>query len=77
MTRGYYTDHSLASQTVSREWISCNAFAGLASFASDKGTSFLQKHMKLCAVSERTSSARSRGQAELGCHLAVVHPTRN
>ena len=38
--------------------------------------SFLQKHMKLCAVSERTSSARLRGQAELGCHLAAVHPTR-
>ena len=38
---------------------------------------FLQEHMKLCAVTEHMSSAGLRGQAELGCHLAAVHPTRN
>ena len=70
-------DHSLASQTVSREWISCTAFTGPASCTSDKGMSFLQEHMKLRAVTKRTSSARLRGQAELGCHLAAVHPTCN
>ena len=39
--------------------------------------SFLQERIKLCAVSDRTSNARLRGQAELGCHLAAVHRTRN
>ena len=69
--------YSLASQTVSRERISCNAFADPASFTSDKGMSFLQKHMKLYAVTEHTSSSRLCRQAELGCHLATVHHTRN